>query len=64
MALGRGGDQVAVMQGGDTYEFFGGLSKGVEKRVVCKASWGPIKTAGGHNAGHQELCFKDRRENL
>lgn len=32
MALGRGGDQVAVMQGGDTYEFFGGLSKGVEKR--------------------------------
>ncbi len=32
MALGRGGDQVAVKQGGDTYEFFGGLSKGVEKR--------------------------------
>ena len=32
MALGRGGDQVAMMQGGDTYEFFGGLSKGVEKR--------------------------------
>ena len=32
MALGRGGDQVAVMQKGDTYEFFGGLSKGVEKR--------------------------------
>ena len=32
MALGRGGDQVAVMQGEDKYEFFGGLSKGVEKR--------------------------------
>ncbi len=32
MALGRGGDQVAVKQGEDTYEFFGGLSKGVEKR--------------------------------
>ncbi len=32
MALGRGGDQVAVKQKGDTYEFFGGLSKGVEKR--------------------------------
>ena len=31
-ALGRGGDQVAVKQKGDTYEFFGGLSKGVEKR--------------------------------
>lgn len=31
MALGRGGDQVAVKQN-DTYEFFGGLSKGVEKR--------------------------------
>ena len=32
MALGRGGDQVAVRQPGDTYEFFGGNSKGVEKR--------------------------------
>ena len=32
MALGRGGDQVAVMQKGDTYDFFGGLSTGVEKR--------------------------------
>ena len=32
MALGRGGDQVAVKQENDTYEFFGGLSKGVEKR--------------------------------
>lgn len=32
MALGRGGDQVAVKQPGDAYEFFGGLSKGVEKR--------------------------------
>ena len=32
MALGRGGDQVAIMQGGDDYEFFGGTSKGVEKR--------------------------------
>lgn len=32
MALGRGGDQVAVMQKGDAFEFFGGLSKGVEKR--------------------------------
>ena len=28
----RGGDQVAVKQKNDTYEFFGGLSKGVEKR--------------------------------
>ena len=32
MALGRGGDQVAVRQSDGTYEFFGGLSKGVEKR--------------------------------
>lgn len=32
MALGRGGDQVAVMQQGEGYAFFGGLSKGVEKR--------------------------------
>lgn len=31
MALGRGGDQVAIKQG-DAYEFFGGMSKGVEKR--------------------------------
>ena len=32
MALGRGGDQVAIYQQDGTYEFFGGLSKGVEKR--------------------------------
>lgn len=31
MALGRGGDQAAV-KNGETYEFFGGVSKGVEKR--------------------------------
>ena len=30
MALGRGGDQVAVLTDGE-YEFFGGVSKGVEK---------------------------------
>lgn len=32
MALGRGGDQVAIKQESDSYEFFGGLSKGMEKR--------------------------------
>ncbi len=32
MALGRGGDQVAVLRQNDVYEFFGGMSKGVEKR--------------------------------
>ena len=32
MALGRGGDQVAVKKSNDVYDFFGGLSKGVEKR--------------------------------
>jgi c-di-AMP phosphodiesterase-like protein len=32
MALGRGGDQVAIMKSGETYDFFGGLSRGVEKR--------------------------------
>lgn len=30
MALGRGGDQVAVLKG-DTYEFFGGVSAGIER---------------------------------
>lgn len=30
MALGRGGDQVAIKKG-DTFEFFGGVSKGVER---------------------------------
>lgn len=30
MALGRGGDQVAIMENGN-YEFFGGVSAGVEK---------------------------------
>lgn len=31
MALGRGGDQVAVKKG-EIYQFFGGVSKGIEKR--------------------------------
>lgn len=31
MALGRGGDQVAIMKDNNTYEFFGGVSSGVEK---------------------------------
>ncbi len=32
MALGRGGDQVALLSQGEKYEFFGGLSGGVEKQ--------------------------------
>lgn len=32
MALGRGGDQIAMVGKGEKYEFYGGLSKGVEKR--------------------------------
>lgn len=35
MALGRGGDQVAV-KSKSGYEFFGGMSKGVEKRTKVK----------------------------
>lgn len=36
MALGRGGDQVAIkMQGG--FQFYGGTSKGVEKRTKVKS---------------------------
>lgn len=36
MCLGRGGDQAAV-RNRDGYEFFGGVSKGVEKRTKVKA---------------------------
>lgn len=35
MALGRGGDQVAVLTGGE-YAFFGGIAKGVEKTSKVK----------------------------
>ena len=35
MAIGRGGDQAAVFKT-DTYEFFGGVSKGVEKRSKAR----------------------------
>ncbi len=35
MALGRGGDQVAIKTG-TGFEFFGGVSKGVEKRTKVK----------------------------
>ena len=36
MALGRGGDQVAVRRK-DGYEFYGGVSKGVEKRTRVRS---------------------------
>lgn len=36
MALGRGGDQVAIKTDSD-YEFFGGVAQGVEKREKVKA---------------------------
>ena len=35
MAIGRGGDQAAVFKT-DTYQFFGGVSKGVEKRSKAR----------------------------
>ena len=35
MALGRGGDQVAILSGGE-YEFFGGVAKGVERTSKVK----------------------------
>ena len=35
MAMGRGGDQAAV-KNEDTFEFYGGISKGVEKRTKVK----------------------------
>lgn len=35
MAIGRGGDQAAILHNGD-YEFFGGVSKGVEKRSKAR----------------------------
>lgn len=46
MALGRGGDQVAIAVK-DDYEFFGGVSKGVEKRskVRTRTFAGNIKNA-------------------
>ena len=36
MALGRGGDQVAVKDEKGEYEFFGGVSKGVERRTKVR----------------------------
>ena len=36
LAFGRGGDQV-VIKNGDTYEFFGGVAKGIERHEKVKA---------------------------
>lgn len=50
MAQGRGGDQVAVLSNGD-YQFFGGVSKGVEKtskvrvRVISESIRAAIENA-------------------
>ncbi|MBQ3498347.1 MAG: DHH family phosphoesterase [Clostridia bacterium] len=35
MAIGRGGDQAAILKN-DSYEFFGGMSKGIEKRSKAR----------------------------
>ncbi len=35
MAIGRGGDQAAILKN-DSYEFFGGISKGIEKRSKAR----------------------------
>lgn len=36
MAMGRGGDQIAIKTDKNEFEFFGGLSKGVEKRTKVR----------------------------
>ena len=36
MAMGRGGDQVAIKLNKNDFEFFGGVSKGVEKRTKVR----------------------------
>ncbi len=36
MAMGRGGDQVAIKTDKNDYEFFGGVAKGVEKRTKVR----------------------------
>lgn len=36
MAMGRGGDQVAIKATNNDYEFFGGVAKGVEKRTKVR----------------------------
>lgn len=36
MAMGRGGDQVAIKTAHNDYEFFGGVAKGVEKRTKVR----------------------------
>lgn len=50
MALGRGGDQVAILSNGE-YEFYGGVSKGVEKtskvrvRIIAESVRNAIENA-------------------
>ncbi len=36
MAMGRGGDQIAIKTAQNDFEFFGGVSKGVEKRTKVR----------------------------
>ena len=45
MALGRGGDQVAI-KSQDSFEFFGGVSRGIEKRRRGKSRMAANSSAG------------------
>ena len=49
MALGRGGDQVAVKQEGDSYEFFGGLRHGPQEFRLGQRGF-----RCGHVGGHPQ----------
>ena len=55
MALGRGGDQVVIISNNDKFEFFGGVSRGVEKSDKVRAR--VIATSLADNIKKAEKVF-------
>ncbi len=64
MAMGRGGDQVAIKTEKNDYEFFGGVAKGVEKRTKVRTRMVASAIGDSINISNNVLIMGHRNADL
>ncbi len=64
MAMGRGGDQVAIKTDKNDYEFFGGVAKGVEKRTKVRTRMVASAIGDSINSSSNVLIMGHRNADL
>lgn len=64
MAMGRGGDQVAIKTDKNDYEFFGGVAKGVEKRTKVRTRMVASAIGDSINISNNVLIMGHRNADL